>query len=58
MMSSYIFNELQITVLFLLYSIFEGKAFLRKKNDLSHSEIHKIMTHGITPGSIVTIYFK
>lgn len=58
MMSSYIFNELQITVLFLLYSIFEGKAFLRKKKDVSHSEIHKFMTHGITPGSIVTMYFK
>lgn len=57
-MSSYIFNELQMTVLFLLYSIFEGKAFLRKKKDVSHSEIHKFMTHGITPGSIVTMYFK
>lgn len=58
MMSSYIFNELQMTALFLLYSIFEGKAFLRKMKDLTHSEIDKFMTHGITPGSIVTTYFK
>lgn len=53
--SSYTFNELQMTVLFLLCSVFQWNAFFQKKKDPSCRAIHKF-TEGVIP--IVSMCFK
>lgn len=55
--SSYIFSELQMTVLFLVCSLFRRNAFFKKKKELSRSEIYKCIG-GVMSDSIITIYFK
>lgn len=57
MMFSYIFNEPQMTLLFILSSIYGREMYSSMKKNLQWNELHKFRAE-VLPYSIITIYLE
>lgn len=57
MMFSYIFNEPQMTLLFILSAIYGSEMYSSMKKNLQRSELYKFWAE-VLPYSIITVYLE